>query len=225
MSWKVVTKVRERRFGNAYRKAVMICLADRASDNGAGIWLGNKGIARETEISLNTVKKILRDFVDEGLIEDAGFHPRFRTQQHNILIPTLMKLPLLDPEGSDLTPPKSEGSNSDLRGHPMTPEGSPHDPKPKNPKLNLSAPAGASLPCEGAARLQALLESHCTHAHEERALQMMLDEVEAFDGRRILLKSRYMADRVSEALSGILKANNLIIVQDANLMRLEDETA
>lgn len=97
------------------------------------------------------------------------------------------------------------------------------DINPNNkPNKNLSAPAGASLPNEGAARLQALLGKSCTQPHEARALQTALEEVEAFDGRRLLIKSRFMADRCDEALRHILKASNLKITTNPADMQLEE---
>jgi len=107
----------------------------------------------------------------------------------------------------------------------FAPQGRPlPDNKPDNkPNKNLSAPAGASLPNEGAARLQALLGENCTgNPVLGNALQTLSEEAEAFDGRRILIKSRFMADRVTEALRHILKEKNLVVTTNPADMQLEE---
>ena len=50
-------------------------------------------------------------------------------------------------------------------------------------------------------------------------------EVEAFDGRRILITSPYMADKVGVDLSSILKAKNLKVTQNPKDMQLEETEA
>lgn len=100
------------------------------------------------------------------------------------------------------------------------------DTNPDNkPNNKPSAHECASLPCEGAARLRALLVSHGNTGSEARAVNRLLNEAEAFDGRRILVSSRFMADRLSMDLSDLLKAKNLIITTNANQMQLEDKAA
>lgn len=40
MSWKIVNLCADRIFGSAARKQLMMFLADKASDDGSGIWCG-----------------------------------------------------------------------------------------------------------------------------------------------------------------------------------------
>jgi Helix-turn-helix domain len=54
--------------GSSNRKSVAVRLADFADDDGKGIWPSVARVAYETELSDRTVQRILREFVDEGLL-------------------------------------------------------------------------------------------------------------------------------------------------------------
>ena len=157
MSWKVHAKVKERKLGNVHRKAVMLALADVANHDGTGVYISKKRLARELEMSRNTVKKILEEFESEGLIADKGVHERYRTTIYVIALKKLVQFPLVDDEGSNLTPQEFEGSNEGAEGSNRASEGSPADPKPNNPK-NKPVRAGAreAGPLDGPPRASAL---------------------------------------------------------------------
>lgn len=72
MSHKVVTLVYSRRLGSAHRKAILAYMADRASDDGRGVFCSKGTIAEETEIARSTVFKTIRDLVSEGVLIEAG---------------------------------------------------------------------------------------------------------------------------------------------------------
>lgn len=75
MSRKVVSLVYEKRAGSAHRKAILAYFADRASDNGKGVWASKKTIADETECARSTVNKTVKEFLAEGLIWQVGERP------------------------------------------------------------------------------------------------------------------------------------------------------
>lgn len=72
MSHKVVTLVYSRVVGSAHRKAILAYMADRASDDGRGVFCSKGTIADETEIARSTVFKTIRDLVDEGVLIEVG---------------------------------------------------------------------------------------------------------------------------------------------------------
>lgn len=76
MSHKVVSLVYSRRVGSAYRKAILAYMADRASDDGRGVFCSKGTIAEETEIARSTVFKTIRDLVEEGVLIEAGARGR-----------------------------------------------------------------------------------------------------------------------------------------------------
>ncbi|AML51531.1 hypothetical protein [Falsihalocynthiibacter arcticus] len=72
MSWRVANECAERRFGSAARKQIIMFLADKASDDGSGVWCSKGTIQRHTELSESTVKRTIIDFLQEGILIETG---------------------------------------------------------------------------------------------------------------------------------------------------------
>ena len=72
MSWRIANECAERRFGSAARKQIIMFLADKASDDGSGIWCSKGTIQRHTELSESTVKRTVIDFLREGILIETG---------------------------------------------------------------------------------------------------------------------------------------------------------
>ncbi|MDX5401868.1 MAG: hypothetical protein LPJ93_05685 [Rhodobacterales bacterium] len=75
MSWKIANFCAERRFGSAARKQIIMFLADKASDDGSGIWCSKGTIQRHTELGESTVKRTITDFLREGILVETGRRP------------------------------------------------------------------------------------------------------------------------------------------------------
>lgn len=75
MSWRVANECAERRLGSAARKQIIMFLADKASDDGSGIWCSKGTIQRQTELSEITVKRTISDFLKEGILIETGRRP------------------------------------------------------------------------------------------------------------------------------------------------------
>ena len=72
MSWRVANTCAERKFGSATRKQIIMFLADKASDDGSGIWCSKGSIQRHTELGETTVKRTVREFLKEGILVETG---------------------------------------------------------------------------------------------------------------------------------------------------------
>ncbi|MEM9198784.1 MAG: hypothetical protein AAGD12_13165 [Pseudomonadota bacterium] len=72
MSWRVANACAERKFGSATRKQIIMFLADKASDDGSGIWCSKGTIQRHTELGETTVNRTIRDFLKEGILVETG---------------------------------------------------------------------------------------------------------------------------------------------------------
>ncbi len=72
MSWRVANTCAERKFGSATRKQIVMFLADKASDDGSGIWCSKGTIQRHTELGESSVKRTIRDFLKEGILVETG---------------------------------------------------------------------------------------------------------------------------------------------------------
>ncbi|MDG3040726.1 helix-turn-helix domain-containing protein [Roseicyclus marinus] len=72
MSWRVANACAERKFGSATRKQIIMFLADKASDDGSGIWCSKGTIQRHTELGESTVKRTIRELRREGILVETG---------------------------------------------------------------------------------------------------------------------------------------------------------
>lgn len=72
MSWKVLALVYEKRFGSVVRKAVMTYFADKASDDGSGIWASKRTIAAAIEAGRSTVIRTVNDLEKQGILIRTG---------------------------------------------------------------------------------------------------------------------------------------------------------
>lgn len=75
MSWRVATLCAARRFGSPVRKQIIMFLADKASDDGSGIWCSKGTIARHSELGETTVKRAVAEFLAEGILVETGRRP------------------------------------------------------------------------------------------------------------------------------------------------------
>lgn len=76
MSWKVANLCADRLFGSPVRKQIVMFLADKASDDGSGIWCSKGTIQRHTELGESTVKRTINEFLAEGILLQTGHRRR-----------------------------------------------------------------------------------------------------------------------------------------------------
>ena len=83
MSIAVMSRLFKAQLGSPSRKMLAIRLGDFADDDGRGIWPTVGRLAHETELSERTVQRLLKDFVDEGLlvvVSEGGGRPGTSTR-------------------------------------------------------------------------------------------------------------------------------------------------
>ncbi|WP_159108091.1 helix-turn-helix domain-containing protein [Novosphingobium sp. MBES04] len=72
MSNHLTSEVYKRQVGNIARKAVMVLMADKASDDGSGIWASKQRMADEIGASKQTVISTIRALIEDGLLLEHG---------------------------------------------------------------------------------------------------------------------------------------------------------
>jgi len=136
MSFHVTSTCASHKFGSATRKQVITFLADKASDDGSGIWCSKGTIAQSTELSKSTVKRTITQFLNEGIIIDTGRRNNSHgfTVEYRINLDQVAELPLTKelPETTGVTvnpvqhePPRGatvhpQGGSSRTPNHPLT---------------------------------------------------------------------------------------------------------
>jgi biotin operon repressor len=138
MSRFVAALVYQKRAGSMARKSILAYCAERANDDGSGIWASKVRIAKEVECSKQTVIDTLKTFVDEGLMIEAGRRktPHGYTVEYAINIAAVKALPdaFEDPHSVD-----DLGSGSKIG--PVKPfDGSTH----LTPRSQLAGPQGVN---------------------------------------------------------------------------------
>jgi hypothetical protein len=153
MSNKVSTLVYSKLTGSMARKGILGYMADKASDDGSGIWCSKQTIAAEVECSKQTVITTMRGLVADGLITEVGQRKARNgyTVEYRIELAAVRKLP--DAKGDGDATAKAKGPNLDgSKG--LTSKGQAALPKPSgNPPLEE---ANASSAPDGAEKVAAL---------------------------------------------------------------------
>lgn len=95
MSNEVTTIAQKRVVGSATRKTVLMYLADRASDDGSGIWTSKAHIAADTELSKRSVQNVMNQFEEEGLLVKVGTKACTNgfTYEYRLDMPLVLSLP------------------------------------------------------------------------------------------------------------------------------------
>lgn len=110
-------------------------LADKASDDGSGIWCSKGTIQRHTELGETTVKRTIRDFLKEGILVETGartckngFTVVYRIDLANVEALELTAEPEIE-TGSTVAPVQSgPGTGATVAGVPGPPR-PPNHPK------------------------------------------------------------------------------------------------
>lgn len=72
MSNLISASVQRRAVGSATRKSVLLYMADKAADDGSGIWTSKANIARDLELGIRAVQYAIRELVAAGLLIEIG---------------------------------------------------------------------------------------------------------------------------------------------------------
>ena len=72
MSRYVAALVYRKKIGSMARKAVLAYCAERSNDDGTGVWASKLTMSKEIECSKQTVIDMIRAFVSEGIMIEAG---------------------------------------------------------------------------------------------------------------------------------------------------------
>lgn len=167
MSNHLITEAYKRQVGNMARKAVMVLLADKASDDGTGIWASKQRMADEIGASKQTVIATIKSLIADGLIREAGQRrcPNGFTVEYAINVKALRQLPLVkchaDDQSENLTGQKSSPVKmSDRTGQAALPHRSENlTQTPQNPpKPPIKEPEGSCASADAPLTTDEVLE-------------------------------------------------------------------
>lgn len=149
LSNEVMTIVKRRRIGGGpLRKAILFYMADSASDDGSGIWVSKLNMAADLEADPTTIRRHIKDMVEEGLIEEVGQRARSAggfTMEYNLRVDVIRALPSTR---SGTVPDRAE--NPAALGHHARPRSGTTPDKPSvEPSLEPNSATAPQLALEG----------------------------------------------------------------------------
>lgn len=210
MSNHLVSTVYKRRLGSMLRKSVLALLADKASDDGRGIWASKQTIADELDCSKRAVIETVKAFIAEGILRETGTHKvaTGHTIEYAIIVEVVEALPLVESEKARQRRKSHKGCTT-VTGEPDAPvneaqgRGEPGAPKPS---LNLS-PSTSDDKSSSAETPSAIKPIHLLEAYNAMAGRIGLPVAKKLEGDR-LRKARILVrtatiDDLTEAIDAI----------------------
>ncbi|MES2904527.1 MAG: hypothetical protein V4696_10115 [Pseudomonadota bacterium] len=97
MSNHLISLAYKRDLRTSMRKAVLVLMADKASDDGSGIWAAKQTMADELCCSKQTVIDTIKGFVAEGIVSERGQRksPNGYTVEYHLNVAVVEALPLV----------------------------------------------------------------------------------------------------------------------------------
>ena len=128
MSNLISASVQRRLVGSATRKSVLSYMADKAADDGSGIWTSKANIARDLELSRRAVQLAIQELIRDGLVTETGQRDCKHgfTVEYSIVIEAVDNLPSTreprSPRESDARVTREPGSHDPVNQiHPNHP--------------------------------------------------------------------------------------------------------
>ncbi|MDK8874387.1 helix-turn-helix domain-containing protein [Paracoccus sp. SSJ] len=128
MSNKVSVLVYSRKIGSPVRKAVLVYFAERASDNGEGVWAAKSTIADAIECGRSTVIRTINDFVSEGILSVVGTrkHKNGETVEYAMNLRAIAALPSVKSDANTTEEQPVPERDPSRSGTPPVPERDPY---------------------------------------------------------------------------------------------------
>ena len=72
MSNKISNLVQTKKIGSLTKKAILMYMADKASDDGTGIWVSKSNMAADLEMTDRSVRKHIKEMLAMSILREAG---------------------------------------------------------------------------------------------------------------------------------------------------------
>ena len=115
MSNHVISLVASRCLGLGFSaKSILLYMADKASDDGTGVWVSKGRIARELETTDRTVQRKIDELKESGMVRESGRrgHKNGFTFDYSIDVNKVASMPRSAP----VPPTQCRGSTQDVGG-------------------------------------------------------------------------------------------------------------
>lgn len=181
MSNHLISSTYKRVLGTGTRKAIMVLMADKASDDGRGIYASKQTMADELDLSKQTVITTINGLIEDGLLTVIGERPcaRGHTIEYAINVDALLALPMVNSKQKRIERGQAALPVKDFdRSNAATRRGQAALPKPPLEPKNPQTPFAESdrEPDPGDAYWRLPLERKAAEAGAIRAKRMRRSE-------------------------------------------------
>lgn len=199
MSYHVASACMQRKFGSATRKQIIGFMADKASDDGSGIWCSKGTIAQNTELSKSTVKRVVFEFLKEGIISETGQ----RANSHGFTVEYRINLDRVE--------------SLSRTSKPSHPTGATVNPVPDEPPIGVTVDPREGSPRTPNHSLTILEPPTRTRAAEEVLSDFIFEEIwKAYPQDRRRNKKTCLAEFTLAVSNGIAADDILSAVREYN---------
>ena len=139
MSNKISSLIQTKKIGSPTKKAILMYMADKASDDGTGIWTSKANMANDLEMSDRAVRINIKEMLLMGVIVEAGQ----RKCSNGYTVDYSFNLSVVASLESTRTTPEAASPLNDVQVYPcttFTPT-----PEPRSPKPSIEPPIEPSL--------------------------------------------------------------------------------
>lgn len=114
MSWDVISACAKAKVGSAMRKALLVYMADKASDDGSGIWASKNNIALDMETTRRTIQREILQLIELGVLSEVGKRECANgyTVEYQINLHAVKSLPSTRDTLSPVSPRHGEGRHT-----------------------------------------------------------------------------------------------------------------
>ena len=129
MSNKISNLVQTKKIGSLTKKAILMYMADKASDDGSGIWVSKKNMAADLEMTDRAVRIHIKDMIAMGVLVEAGQ----RQCKTGYTVDYTINVDVVGSLGSTREASEQNAPLNDIHPYPcmsFTPTPEPRSPKP-----------------------------------------------------------------------------------------------
>ena len=129
MSNKISNLVQTKKIGSLTKKAILMYMADKASDDGSGIWVSKKNMAADLEMTDRAVRMHIKDMIAMGVLVEAGQ----RQCKTGYTVDYTINIDVVGSLGSTREATEQHAPLNDVHPYPcmtFTPTPEPRSPKP-----------------------------------------------------------------------------------------------
>lgn len=134
MSNKISSIIQTKKIGSSTKKAILMYMADKASDDGTGIWVSKSNMAADLEMTDRAVRQHIKEMLGMKIIKEAGQ----RQCRYGYTVDYSINMTTISHLESTRSTPEPHSPLNDIHHHPCTTFRGTPEPRSDKPYLEPS---------------------------------------------------------------------------------------